>query len=69
LVPGEEESGALYILDRKKGTCYAVDFDDEQFSGYCMNQFEELPKECQFLDLVEWPEPWRAGLRWWVEAG
>lgn len=55
LVPGNPESGALYILDRKQGTWYAVDFDDEQFGGYSVSQLEQLLRECQFLDLVERP--------------
>jgi hypothetical protein len=57
LVPGDPESGAVYVFDRKQGTCYVVDFDDEQFGGYSVNQFEQLLRECQFLGLVE-----RAGI-------
>jgi hypothetical protein len=44
LVPGDPESGAVYVLDRKKGTWYAVDFDDEQFGGYSVSQLEQLLK-------------------------
>ena len=33
LVPGDPDSGAVYVLDRQKGTWYAVDFEDEQFGG------------------------------------
>jgi len=55
LVPGDAESGAVYVLDRKKGAWYCVDFDDEQFGGYSVSQLEQLLKECQFLDLVERP--------------
>ena len=69
LVPGDPESGAIYVLDRRKGSWYAVDFDDEQFGGYSLRQLEQLLKECQFLDLVERPGLWQAGLNWWVEAG
>jgi hypothetical protein len=69
LVPGDAVSGAVYVLDRKTGTWYAVDFDDEQFGGYSVSQLEQLLKECQFLDLVERPGLWRAGLSWWVEPG
>ena len=57
LVPGDPESGAVYILDRKQGTWYAVDFDDEQFGGYSVSQLEQLLRQCQFLDLVERPGP------------
>ena len=34
LVPGDPDSGAVYVLDRKNGTWYAVDFEDEQFGGW-----------------------------------
>jgi hypothetical protein len=49
LVPGDAESEAVYVLDRKKGNWYAVDFDDEQFGGYSVSQLQQLLKECQFL--------------------
>ncbi len=69
LVPRDPESGAIYVLDRKNGTWYAVDFEDEQFGGYSVGQLEQLLKECHFLDLVERPGLWRTGLRWCVEPG
>jgi hypothetical protein len=69
LVPGDAESGAVYVLDRKKGTWYSVDFEDEQFGGYSVNQLEMLLKECNFLDLIERPGLWRTGLPWVVLPG
>ena len=69
LVPGDPDSGAVYVLDRKKGTWYAVDFEDEQFGGYSVSQLEMLLKDCNFLDLIERPGLWRAGLRWVVMPG
>ena len=69
LVPGDPESGAVYVLDRKKGTWYAVDFEDEHFGGYSVSQLETLLKDCNFLDLIERPGLWRAGLRWVVMPG
>jgi hypothetical protein len=69
LVPGDAESGAVYVLDRKNGTWYAVDFEDEQFGGYSVSQLEILLKECNFLDLMERPGLWRSGLRWVVLPG
>jgi hypothetical protein len=68
-VPGDPESGAVYVLDRKKGTWYAVDFEDEQFGGYSVSQLEMLLKECNFLDLMERPGLWRTGLPWVVMPG
>ena len=69
LVPGDPDSGAVYVLDRKKGTWYAVDFEDEQFGGYSVSQLETLLKDCNFLDLIERPGLWRSGLRWMVLPG
>jgi hypothetical protein len=69
LVPGDPDSGAVYVLDRKKGTWYAVDFEDEQFGGYSATQLEMLLKECNFLDLIERPGLWRTGLQWVVLPG
>ena len=45
VVPGDPESGAVYVLDRKKGIWYAVDFEDEQFGGYSVKQLEMLLRE------------------------
>ena len=69
LVPGDPDSGAVYVLDRKNGTWYAVDFEDEQFGGYSVTQLEMLLKDCNFLDLIERPGLWRTGLRWVVLPG
>jgi hypothetical protein len=69
LVPGDPDSGAVYVLDRKKGTWYAVDFEDKQFGGYSVSQLEMLLKDCNFLDLIERPGLWRTGLRWVVLPG
>ena len=69
LVPGDPDSGAVYVLDRQKGTWYAVDFEDEQFGGYSVSQLETLLKECNLLDLIERPGLWRTGLQWLVLPG
>lgn len=69
LVPADPESGAVYILDRKTGTWYSIDFDDKQWGGYSVSQLEQLLKECHFLDLAERPGLWRGTLNWYVETG
>ena len=69
LVPGYPESGAVYVLDRKNGVWYAIDFEDEQLGGYSVSQLETLLKDCSFLDLIERPGLWRSGLRWVVLPG
>jgi hypothetical protein len=52
LVPGDPESGAFYIYDRRSRTWYWVDFEDEKFGGYSLSDFDRLVRECRFLDLV-----------------
>lgn len=69
LVPGDPDSGAVYVFDRKRKTWYAVDFEDEQFGGYSVSQLETLLKDCNFLQLVERPALWRTGLPWLVLPG
>jgi hypothetical protein len=69
LVPEDPDSGAVYVLDRKIGTWYVVDFEDEQFGGYSVKHLETLLKDCRFLDLIERPGLWRTGLPWVVVPG
>lgn len=64
VVPGDPESGAFYVYDRRARVWYWVDFDDEKFGGYSASDFDRLVRECRFLDVVEQPqllagtEPW-----------
>src|SRR5712691_7756850 len=67
IVSGNPQSGAIYVFDRKSGTWYAIDFDDQEYSGYNVKQFETLLKECSFLDLVERPGLLRSALPWTLE--
>ena len=69
LVPGDPDSGAVYVLDRKKGAWYSVDFEDQEFGGYSVSQLEMLLNECNFLNVIERPGLWRTGLRWVVLPG
>ena len=68
-VPGDPASGAVYVLDRKNGIWYAIDFEDEQFGGYSVTHLESLLNDCKFLDLIERPGLWRTGLPWVVAPG
>lgn len=58
-VQGDSESGAFYVLDRKTGTWFWIDFDDQQYGGYSTSDFDLLIHEYDFLSLVE-----RPGLLW-----
>jgi predicted glycosyltransferase involved in capsule biosynthesis len=63
-VEGDPKSGAFYLLDRKSSIWYSIDFEDEQFGGYSVEDFDELARDCKFLALVERPSLLRSGLNW-----
>jgi hypothetical protein len=69
VVPGNAESGAFYVYDRRERVWYWVDFDDERFGGYSVNDFDRLVRECRFLDLVERPQLLAARESWVVSPG
>jgi hypothetical protein len=68
-VPNDPESGAFYVLDRKSGTWFWVDFEDEQYGGYSIRDFDLLVHEYDFLSLVERPGLLRANPGWLLEPG
>ena len=47
LVPGDPDSGAVYVLDRKNGTWYAGDFEDEQCGGVQRKPTRNAPERLQ----------------------
>ena len=69
MVPGDPNSGAVYVLDRKPGVWYWIDFEDNQYGGYSLADLERLLGECSLLSLVERPGLLRTGLNWFLEAG
>lgn len=69
LVPGDPESGAFYVYDRRLRVWYWVDFEDDKFGGYTTADFERLVRECRFLDIVEHPHLLAAKHGWIVESG
>ena len=60
IVAGDPQSGAVYVLERKTGTWFWVDFEDEQYGGYSIGDFDLLVQEYDFLSLVERPALLRA---------
>jgi hypothetical protein len=66
-IAGDLESGAFYVLDRKTGTWFWVDFEDEEYGGYCVSDFDILVHEYDFLSLVERPALLRADAGWLLE--
>jgi hypothetical protein len=69
IVSGNPQSGAIYWLDRQNGTWYSIDFDDREYGGYYVKQFEALLQHCSFLSLVERPGLLRRGLPWTLATG
>ena len=69
MVPGDPESGAFYIYDRRLRIWFWVDFEDEKFGGYNTADFEHLVRECRFLDIVESPQLLRSKDQWIIQAG
>jgi len=69
VVPGDAESGALYVYDRRTRIWFWVDFEDEKFGGYTVNDFERLVRECKFLDIVERPHLLRKRAHWMIQSG
>ena len=59
-ITGDSQSGAIYVLDRKTGPWFWVDFEDEEYGGYCVSDFDILVHEYDFLSLVERPGLLRA---------
>src|ERR1700731_3435765 len=59
-IAGDSQSGAIYVLDRKTGTWFWVDFEDQQYGGYSVGDFDLLMHEYDFLSLVERPGLLRA---------
>ena len=56
LVPGDPESGAVYVFDRKDGVFYYVDFNDQKWGGYSLADFEALERTYRLSLLAQ--RPW-----------
>jgi len=69
VVPGDTESGAFYVYDRRSRIWFWVDFEDEKFGGYSVSDFEQLVRECRFLDIVERPQLLRRQGPWVIQPG
>lgn len=69
MVPGDPESGAFYVYNRSSRVWLWIDFDDEKFSGYTLDDFDRLVRECRFLDIVEHPQLLPGSNRWIIQPG
>jgi hypothetical protein len=68
-VQGDPESGARYVFDRRASTWFWIDFDDLQYGGYSLIDFDLLVHEYDILSLVERPGLLRATPVWILEPG
>ena len=55
LVSGDPESGALYVLDRKSGVFYWLNFDDQKWGGYNLDDFRVLVRQHKLTTLAQRP--------------
>ncbi len=67
MVPGDSESGAFYVLDRRTNTWLWLDFEDDHYGGYSARDFDLLVKEYDLLSLVERPGLLGADAGWLLE--
>ena len=66
-VTNEPDSGAIYLLDRKRCVWLWIDFDDEAYGGYSVDDFDCLVHDYDLLSLVERPALLRARSGWILE--
>jgi hypothetical protein len=69
MVPGDSQSGAFYLYDRKERTFYMIDFEDQAYGGYKLADYERLVGQSHFLRLVEQPWLLQCDGQWFVEPG
>ena len=55
LVSGDPESGALYVLDRKSGVFHWLNFDDQKWGGYNLDDFRVLVRQHKLTTLAQRP--------------
>jgi hypothetical protein len=68
-VQDDPESGAFYVFDRRTSTWFWIDFDDQQYGGYRVSDFDLLIHQYDILSLVERPGLLKATPGWILEPG
>jgi len=64
-----KSAAVLYVLDRKTNTWFVIDFEDQQFGGYSVENCKQLLEDCGLLSLIEWPGLLRCGVNWVLQPG
>jgi hypothetical protein len=62
LVPGDPQSGALYVFDRRTGVFYSVDFNDQNWGGYSLAEYEVLERTHRISRFAQ--RPWLLNRKW-----
>ena len=66
---GCPDCGAVYVYDRKKCVWLWVDFNDQNYGGYSLSEFDVLIDQCHFFKLAESPWLLTSPVQWQVTAG
>ena len=54
--PGDDESGAFYVYDRKRGVFYLLTVrGDRRYGGYRIEEYDELVRNHRLYDLAQQP--------------
>jgi len=51
----DPQSGFLYVYERKTGTFYAIEFQDSNFGGYTLAEYERLVEQYRLKRLAACP--------------
>jgi hypothetical protein len=55
LVSGDPDSGALYVFDRKTGVFYWINFEDQKWGGYNLEDYRTLVRQHKLTALAQRP--------------
>jgi hypothetical protein len=55
LVSGDPESGALYVFDRKTGVFYWLNFQDQNWGGYSVEEYRTLVRQHKLTAFAQRP--------------
>lgn len=69
MAPDDPGSGEIFIYDRRNGTWFRIDFEDQNYGGYTQAQFDLLVTRPPFLRLAEKPWLLECGSQWSIEPG
>lgn len=60
----DPQSGFPYVYERKTGTFYAVEFQDSNFGGYTLSEYEQLVEQYRLKRLAACPWLLTGRKRW-----